>query len=208
MIENIEKKLINKQKLTEEELSLFLDYIVLSVKEIVNDETFINKCDLVQGLIGRYLNKLNINNYPCITNKAVMPNVVGHSFIVAAINDNNYIIDPAFIQFALMDFEELYINHLRIKPKSPIYYASLIDKEVTKSLLINGYVKLDERSAYLYGNCFYQTLTNVKDDYIFKNKEGRKYISEFLKGNEKLRKYDYDEIETLYDKENKKNEIK
>lgn len=195
---NIENKLINNENLSNEEIECFLKYIVESIKNIVKDDDFINKCDLVQGLIGRYLNKLNIPNYPCITNKCIMPNVVGHSFIVATINNKNYIIDPTFIQFACVNYEELYINHLRIKSKSPFYYACKINRDYTSSLINNGYLELNEDTAYFYGNSFYHTLTNVKDDYKFIDIDGNTLINNFLNGDEILRKYDYDEIETKH----------
>lgn len=194
MIEEIEKKIIYKKNLDDEEVKLFLDFIILSVRKIVDDDMFINKCDTVQGLVGRYLNKLGITNYPCVTNKCVMPNVVGHSFIVATINNSNYIIDPAFIQFAFLDFNELYINNLRIKSKSPFDYALKINKNMTKELVTHGYIKLTEQSAYWYGNSFYYTLTNIKDDYKFKDISGNLYVKSFLKGKERLHKYDYPEI--------------
>lgn len=194
MIQAIEKKLINKEDLSQEEIKIFLDYIVTSIRTIIDDETFINKCDLVQGIIGRYLNKLNITNHPCITNKCVMPNVVGHSFIVATINNNDYIIDPSFIQFAYIEFNDMYINHLKVKSKSPIEYAINIDKDLTRTLMANGYMELNEESAYWYGNTFYHTLTNIKDDYKFKDIPGKELIEKFMEGNEVLRKYEYPEI--------------
>lgn len=202
MIKDIEEKILNKEFLTQEEINCFLNYIVSSVKEIVNDDNFINKCDLVQGLVGRYLNRLEIPNYPSLTNKCIMPNVVGHSFIVATINNINYIIDPTFIQFACMEFDDLYLNHFRVKSKSPFYYASIINKEKTISLISKGYLELNEETAYFYGNSFYYTLTNIKDDYVFKSINGNTFINSFLKGNEVLRNYDCEEIKTSFNKKN------
>lgn len=196
-IKTIEQKVLNKEELENEEVETILKYIVASVRNIVSDQKFINKCDLVQGLIGRYLNKLGIANYPCITNKCVMPNVVGHSFIIANISNKNYIIDPSFVQFMHLnsDYDDLYINNFRIKSKSPYYYASKIDADMTSCLLEKGYLELNEESAYLYGNAFYRTMTNIPINYPFNNIDGQIFINSFLKGKETLRKYDYDEIE-------------
>lgn len=196
----IEEKLLNNEILSDEEVYIFLDYIICSIKEIVKDDKYINKCDLVQGIIGRYLNKLNVINYPCITNKCIMPNVIGHSFIIATINNKNYIIDPTFIQFKYLSTDDLYINHLRVKSKSPYYYAININKELTNTLINKGYIILNEETGYFYGNSFYNTLTNIYDNYILNNINGKIYVNSFLKGNEILRNYGYEEINTNLNK--------
>lgn len=200
-MENIESKIINKEKLNNTEIKKLLNYIVINIRKIINDETFINKCDLVQGLIGRYLNKLNIKNYPCITNKCITENIVGHSFIVAdfeEFGDKKYIIDPSYIQFLYLNDKEddMYINDLRVKSKSPFYYAHKINKDITNEFLKNGYMELNEENASLYGNSFYKTKVGINSSYEFPLISGKTYINSFTKGNEILRKYDYPEIET------------
>jgi len=200
-MENIESKIINKEQLKDVEIEQLLNYIVNNIRKIVNDETFINKCDLVQGLIGRYLNKLNIKNYPCITNKCITENIVGHSFIVADFEEygnKKYIIDPSYIQFLYLNDKEddIYINDLRVKSKSPFYYAREINKDITSKFLKNGYMELNEENAFLYGNSFYKTKTGIPNSYEIPLINGKTYIHSFIKGNEVLRKYDYPEIET------------
>ena len=193
----IENKLINNENITDEELISLLKYIINSINEIVNHPTFENKCDLVQGLIGRYLQKLNVKIYPCITNRCVANNVVGHSFIVADFKENGlYIIDPTFIQFLYLDheFKDLYINHLRIKSRSPFHYARQINPKLLLKFLQNGFIRLTEESAYLFGNSFYRTLTSVDDKFIFKDIDGKTLINQFLKGDEILKDYGYPEI--------------
>lgn len=197
-MKEIENKILNNDKITEQELELFLKYIIDSVDEIVNHSTYENQCDLVQGLIGRYLQKLNVTIYPCITNKCIASNVIGHSFLVADFKENGlYLIDPSFIQFLYLDhtYEELYIKHIRIKSKSPFYYAKEINPKLLLSFLQKGFMKLNEESAFLYGNSFYRTLNSIDDQFVFEDISGKDLINQFLKGNELLRKYEYPEIE-------------
>ncbi len=199
-IAKIEDKIINKENLTDEEVTIFLDNIISNINNIIKDDTYINKCDTVQGLIGRYLDKLNITYYANITNKCISKDIVGHSFIVISFKDYNndmYIIDPTFIQFLYLDNEyyDYYINNLRIKSKSPFYYAKNIDKDLTLELLQKGYLKLTSRSAYLYGNSFLLTKTNIKKDTKINLESGNTYINNFLKGKELLRDYNYPNIE-------------
>ena len=196
----IEEKIINKEELANGELTFFLDNLIAVINDIINESSYINKCDAVQGLIGRYFKRLGIPTFANITNKCVSSNVIGHSFVVASFRDYNqgdYIIDPSFIQFLYLndDYDDLYINHLRIKSKSPFYYARAIDKELTLELLRKGYLKLTSRSAYLYGNCFLHTKVCISDDSVIDNIDGNIYINSFFKGNEQLRVYDYPDIE-------------
>ncbi|MBQ7139913.1 MAG: hypothetical protein IJO32_00235 [Bacilli bacterium] len=200
-MKNIELKIINKEKLNDDEIIKLLDYIVSNVRKIVNDETFTNKCDLTQGLIGRYLNTLNIKNNPCITNKSISDNIIGHSFIIADFSEygnKKYIIDPSYIQFLYSNDKDndIYINDLRVKSKSPFYYAHKINKDITNEFLKNGYMELNEENAFLYGNSFYKTKTGIPSSYEIPLISGKVYMNSFIKGNEILRKYDYKEIET------------
>ena len=61
--------------------------------------------------------------------------------------------------------------------------------------LQNGFIRLTEESAYLFGNSFYRTLTSVDDKFIFKDIDGKTLIKQFLKGDEILKDYGYPEIE-------------
>ena len=56
-------------------------------------------------------------------------------------------------------------------------------------------MKLNEESAFLYGNSFYRTLNSIDDQFVFEDISGKDLINQFLKGNELLRKYEYPEIE-------------
>ncbi|MEG2457950.1 MAG: hypothetical protein RSB41_03575 [Bacilli bacterium] len=205
-IKEIEKKIIDKEYVSDNEINLFLHYIVNEVDNIISKDTYEFSCDLVQGLIGRYLNNLGVISHPCITTSAIGPSVVGHSFIVASINNKLYLIDPSYRQFYFLDktYEELYIKRLRIKSFSPYHYALELNKDIIEDFLSNGFMPLNADTAYVYGNSFVKTTTNVLDDYPFTNVNGEVFINSFLKGNELLRKYDYNEIEVL----NKDNDLK
>ena len=196
-ITKIEKKLIAKTNLSEEEINFVLTYICDKIYEIINSPTYENTCDLIQGLIGRYLQSLDVSIYPCQTNHCIAPNVIGHSFLVASFNNNDYyLIDPSFIQFLILEdqYEDLYINHVKVKSKSPIYYAKNLNQKLLKQFLKQGFYKLTKDFAFVYSNAFYQPSTNILDNTILKNIEGDILIQKFIKSDEKLRDYGYPNI--------------
>lgn len=200
MIEKIVDKILNKEKINSKELTLLLDYLINRTKEIINSKTYENTCDLAQGLIGRYLNSLKVINFPNLSIKAISEGVVGHSFIVADFKEfgqDLYLLDPTFVQFAILDqkYQELYIKDLKVLTKSPYYYANLLNKELTNALLTKGYLKLDPKSAKFYGDSFLYTKTNILKGYQFPNIKGEIYLNSFLKGQEKLQDYGYEEID-------------
>lgn len=182
----------------DDKINLFLKKIVESVKDIVDDDKMINKCDMCQGIIGRYLEKLGIEYYPCSTNKVISNNITGHSFIVAKISDDYYVIDPSFIQFKYDYSEEKVINGIKCISKSPYYYLNKIDSDLTNKLIDNGYFKLDKNSAYAYGNAFYFTKTSIPYDFDLIPIHGDIIINAFKKGNDKLTNYNVGEIELDY----------
>lgn len=193
------ESLKNKEVIDSQDIDKLVNYIVEEVKASINDLKMINKCDAVQGLIGTYLNDLGIPNYPCITNKSIREGIVGHSFIVADFKEYGggvYLIDPAFIQFYYLndEMDDMYINNIRVKSKSPYYYANKIDSNLLNSLITKGYLELNEESAYFYGNSFYYTLVGIIKDYKIIPIPGSVYLNSFFKGKETLNTYDYDLI--------------
>ena len=173
----------------------FLDKLISEVRRIVNDEKMINKCDTCQGLIGRYLESIKIPFYPCSTNNVVSSDVAGHSFIVTLIEGKYYLVDPAFIQFMYDKTEDLVIKGIRCLAKSPYYYMNIIDENLTKELISNGYFELNEKTAYTYGNAFYFTKTNIPSNLVLKAIGGEAFMNAFTKGNDRLRNYNIGEIE-------------
>lgn len=73
-------------------------------------------------------------------------------------------------------------------------------------MLTKGYLKLDPKSAKFYGDSFLYTKTNILKGYQFPNIKGEIYLNSFLKGQEKLQDYGYEEIELkdVASKESKK----
>ena len=190
----IEKKIIDDDDLTEEEKNKFLSYIVDSVKKIIKDDKMINKCDACQGIIGRYFDKLGIIYFACSTNKVISDNVTGHSFIVANISGTLYLIDPSFVQFKFDESDEIIIKNIKCKAKSPYKYMIMIDEKIAELLSSKGYIKLDNYTAFVYGNSFYLTKTNIPSNIKLKPFTGEVLVRSFMKGNEPLRNYGYGDI--------------
>ena len=165
---------------------VFLNNLIKEVRSIIKDDKMINKCDLVQGIIGNYLKLKNIEIHPCNTQKQISSRITGHSFIVAKLNDEYYLIDPTFVQFKYLNEKDLYIQNIRCISNSPYYYANIIDKNGCQDLIKKGYMKLTEQNAYWYGNCFYRTMTGINKDYTFMNINGKIIINSFTKANESL----------------------
>lgn len=185
-------------KLLHDDASKFLDYIILSVKEIINDDTMINKCDAVQGIIGRYLKEFDISIYPCNTQKQISNGVVGHDFLVADINDVFYLIDPTFIQFKYDKSNDLFIDNMKCKTYSPYHYAQIINKEACDNFIDKGYMELSLDNAFWYGNSFYRTKVGIPKDFKLMDINGDAFIKSFLLSDNPLSKYnEYKEIKDL-----------
>ena len=193
-----------KNNINSDKINRFLKEIIKETRKIVNDEKMINKCDMCQGIIGRYFQKIGISFSPCSTNKVISDNVTGHSFIVALIEDSYYLIDPSFIQFKYDSSEEVIIKNTRCISKSPYYYLCKINETLANELISNGYFELTEQSAYEYGNAFYLTKTSIPIDFKFIPIKGDIFIKSFLLGNDKLTNYETGEIELDF----KKNEFR
>ncbi|MEG1150219.1 MAG: hypothetical protein RSE17_02895, partial [Bacilli bacterium] len=133
-----------------------------------------------------------------ITNTCICSSAIGHSFLVANINGKLYLLDPSYRQFFYLnkEYQEMYIKGLKVKSFSPYHYALELNSKITIDFLTKGYMELTNEFAFVYGNSFAKTLTNVLDDYKFINIPGEVFIRSFLKGKESLRQYDYLEIKT------------
>lgn len=171
---------------------MFLNKLILNIRKLVNDDKMINKCDMCQGLIGKYLDECNIKYYACSTNNVIAKDITGHSFIVTIINNKYYLLDPAFVQFKYGYKEDVIINGIKCISKSPYHYLNSINNELTNELIENGYFLLDEDSAYAYGNAFYFTKTNIPSDMKLIPISGSVFIESFKKGCDQLKFYDTD----------------
>lgn len=197
-LKEIEDKIKNKISVTYEEIDYFLKSIIYLIRDKVRDNEhhyFEYKCDLVQSIICHYLNELNVTNFPNATNKCILDNVVGHSFVVATflVEDKNidYLIDPTYIQFFkkenIKDDNYIIINGYIVKTPDPGYFIKKEDIDRVNLFNENGFSILDEDIARIYGNSFYNTRT-MKKDKTFEELKGYVYINAFLKGKERLSK--------------------
>lgn len=93
-------------------------------------------------------------------------NATGHSFVVAVFNNKNYLIDPAFEQFYYNDdkYDDMVVNGIRVKSKSPFHYGFNINKDVINNLISKGYMELTDYNAFVYANSFYKTITGSDYD--------------------------------------------
>lgn len=109
---------------------------------------------------------------------------------------DNYLIDPSFIQYLVLDdnYKDMFINHLKITSRSPFYYAKNINEQLLLEFLKKGFYKLTSDFAYMYGNAFYQSSANILDTTVLNNLPGEYFITQFLQGNEILRDYGYPSI--------------
>lgn len=102
VIEDLEQKILSKEPLTKEEINIFLDYVCYETRcKFTNDFdnfSFEFKCDKAQAIITHYLNSLNVETHPCMTQHVITNDIEGHSFVVALFNVNGietpYLIDP------------------------------------------------------------------------------------------------------------------
>lgn len=194
----IEYKILNNEDLSEDEVNYFLTVLVyrvrLGIGEVLNSPC-INMCDTAQSIICNYLTKLNIINHPCMTQNAIVSDIVGHSFVTANFNVNGkvkiYLIDPTYQQFLLNEecSKDKFFYHngqILIKP-APGYYLKEEDYSIVKNFISNGFCELTKEFAEIYGNSFYNTkLGRVPNPYEYKSMPGNIYIKTFTTGNEKL----------------------
>lgn len=196
VIEELEKKIESNFPLTTEEINLLLDNICYQTRckftNNFNNFDFSFKCDKAQAIITYYLNDLGVETHPCMTQNVITNDIEGHSFLVARFNVNgsltSYLIDPTYRQF-FTDEKSEYLTHngMILKTPSPGHFIKDEDKPLIERLLIDGYHLLDEETARIYGDSFYNTKTGytTKD---FKSINGSIYINSFTKGHEPLSK--------------------
>lgn len=151
--DNILDLVINKAR------NLILSQFNIDIKE--NGLT--NKCDYVRKIVADLLDKENIYYDFMETNKILGNDVVGHSFLVAYIEDKRYIVDSTYLQFFDINnckkdnYKE--VNGLTIKAPLPGYYYidNPKDINIALELLEYGYIELTKKNAKVYLDSFYLT---------------------------------------------------
>lgn len=196
VIEELERKVESNIPLSTDEIKLFLDNICYLTRcKFTNDfdnYDFSFKCDKAVSIITHYLNDLGVETHPCSTQSEITTDIEGHSFLVARFNVMGmlvpYLIDPTYRQFFTDDKKD-YLTHngMILKTPSPGHFIKDEDKPLVERLLIDGYHILDENTARIYGDSFYNTKTGytTKD---FKSINGNIYINSFTKGHAPLSK--------------------
>ena len=178
IISNIERKCMDGDGLSPNELDYYLNYVVyqtrflLSFKknENINDYKFNFMCDTAQSIIARYFESLNIICRPVETQKAITSDILGHSFLIAEFNVNGefkkYIVDPTYNQFFDIDrcSESNFkvINGIVVKTPDLGYFALKEDEDkqmIIKNLIKCGFMELTLENAKAYGDLFYKTKT-------------------------------------------------
>ena len=197
VISEIEDKIINKFDVTQEELSLLLDYICQEVRykftTDIENFSYENKCDKAQAILSYYFDDLGIKYYPCMTQHVITNDIVGHSFLVIEIEINgnivHYLIDPTFRQFLISEKcnEKNYIEHNNMILKTPDPGYFIKDEDISKLIpfIVKGYEILSDDFAQIYGDLFYNTKTGYTTK-EHKSMNGNVYKNSFIKGHERL----------------------
>jgi hypothetical protein len=196
-IQQIKTKLLNQELLSDLEITSLLNYIVFLTYNQLKQSSNIdlttspmtNTCNIVSDIAGNYLEQMGIDTRYLETQQVISSSVTGHSFLVAAIQENaTYLIDLSYRQFFIKDNCTLSkykkIGDLVIDSPDPGYYYEVNpqDKIIAEKLLEQGYIKLDEYSAKVYCDSFNTTKRGYKDT-TFKstNITGSIYLSSLLK---------------------------
>lgn len=199
-ISEIEYKIVNNISITKEEIKYLLNYIIYMTRYKINPklDNYENKCDLSQSIIYYYFKQLNCNMKLCMTQNVITNNVIGHSFLITTLlvdnKKENYLIDPTYIQFFTKEKcnnNRYFINpnhpHNILLTPDPGYFIKQEDIPHIKSLINQGYEKLTEDIARIYGDSFYNTKVGEIDRKI-KTIPGKIYINAFIKGKENISK--------------------
>lgn len=186
--------------ITSKEANDFLSIVIYLTRYKINPniDNYDNKCDLAQSILYYYLNNLDCEVHPLTTQNTITNNIVGHSFLTLKLQVDNqihsYLIDPTYIQF--FKKEKCNKDNYYINPKYPDYILLTPDpgffikeemKENAIFLLNHGYILLNETTAQMYGDSFYNTKTGTNPSNLkYQTIPGFVYLNAFTKGHVKL----------------------
>lgn len=180
-------------ELNEDEIKTLLDYYISLLRENmqekfnidIQEDALENRCDYAQKIIFDMMSNNRFIVYPKETQKVINPFVIGHSFLVFNYNNSYYLIDPTFRQFCTsekcnLDYMIFSNDGSVLRPTDPGYFLNMSNegKELAKSLIKNGYIKLNTKCAKLYCDSFYNGKTG-KDK--FSKIDGEIYFSSLIK---------------------------
>lgn len=209
-LSNIKFKISNKISISNEELSYFLNTIIYLTRYKINPnlDNYDFKCDLAQSMLYYYLKYLNCNIHPLTTQKSITDNITGHNFLTIELLVNNelkhYLLDPTYIQFFKKEkctkdayfIHPTYKDYILLTP-DPGFFIQENMKESAQFLLNHGYIELNENTAKMYGDSFYNTKTGINPNpHIFKSIPGFIYLNSFTQGFTPLSKTEQELIDT------------
>lgn len=206
-ISEIEEKIKGNVSLNENEVSIFLNYIVFKTRKTICDVfgknmdefDYRNTCNYAQAMLSYYFDDLAINNNPVCTSN-IFFNVIRHFFVVVFIPQNGeiipYIVDPTYNQFFSLDNcnkDKFVLKDGIVKATpDPGYFVSLLDdnsKNDVIQFLKCGFHKLDAGFAKIYGDSFNKTQIGInKKEYDSLFVSGASYLKFFLKFKNELTK--------------------
>ena len=197
---NIETNLKNNESITNQEAIDFLNTISYLTRYKKNPKlnNYDNKCDTAQSILYYYLKNLNLKVLAKTTQHTITNNIIGHNFLVVELivesKKKHYLLDPTYIQFFKKDKctkENYYINsmypdYLLLTP-DPGFFIQESMKQSASFLLNHGFIPLNEDTAKMYGDSFYNTKTGpITFNLTFKSIPGEIYLNAFLNGSESL----------------------
>jgi len=194
----IDNKIKSGILLTDSERNTFLDFYVDLGRRILEEylhvdilkDSLLNRCDLAQNIMGKLLERNEkICVYPKETQNTFYPTYRGHSFLICIIQDIPYLIDLTYRQFFLREnctFNNYIMqdNQVLVTPDPGFFMVHAIDggEDIAKSIIVDGYVKLDEETAKKYGDSFYFAQTGSGE---ISDIPGSIYLKVLLKENHK-----------------------
>ena len=122
-----------------------------------------NKCDYARSIVAKYLDKAKINYDYIETTQILSNDVTGHSFLIAYLENDSFIIDITYQQFFNKEQckKENYQKYQDLIIKAPLpgyyYITHPNDINIAKEILENGYIKLNEKNLKTYLDSFYLT---------------------------------------------------
>lgn len=199
----------SKKELTSKDEEILLRFYITRSRKLlekllkvdITEDPLINRCDISQRITGNILEKNGFKVKPVTTQSLLGSEVVGHSFLLVTINNNDYMVDTDYRQFFTeegcnIENAIFYKNMLVKTPDLGFYVKHLdsVDESTANKIIQDGYIKLTEKTAKDYLDPFYhcrpgkQTLIKVA---------GYAYVNSLNSDNETY-SIDYDRIEELY----------
>lgn len=211
LILNYNISIEEEQKILDYEIQSTLDELSQTFGVDAYNSPLENKCDYVQRVLGKKLEKLNITVYPKETKKIITSTVPGHSFLIVKMPQKIYLVDPTFCQFLqtekCISNNFLIYENMILKAPDPGYFIikTLEGQNVASELLNKRYIELNETVAKIYCDSFYYAKqgTIIQNNKIpNSNIDGEIYLNTLLK-EEKIYSVSDEKFNELYSRARK-----